>query len=553
MPQNFNNKILEEKLKKDKQNKIVIFLFIIIGLIALLIFLYKAYLKDYLHAYKYQDSIYEEKLIYEDNNEIITPESSNNPVNENRKNETNIVIEKPNKIINQIKKEEQSKVNDINESIKIVDTNREKTAKFNTDVYCQEYLINEECNLDNLVIELLDNYNNFLKQDLIQKNATNFYFKKMNDIEKLKNESLNHYSLMEKEVALKKILEANNKAKKIIKDLDALFVIELKNANKFFTNSNYDEAMKSINIAFKIKPDDKELIYLKKRIEVLPEVSDLKKDLKKVSAEGRFKEEIIILQKILNLDEYYKQYKIRLANLENKVKEEEYASSIVKSYKFLEDRDYKNSNIQAQKALALKPEGIELKELFTKIIELKRELDLSENLKNANYSMKKDDWELALKYFKQALSIDQRSMISQQGIELAEKIISLKIEIGSFLSNSDRLSSSNVKEYALQVLETSYLVSDNSPSLKKQEIELKNIISLYEKPIEVEVISDGETEILVRGVGKVGKVFKKIIILKPGVYKFEAKRKGYKTKLMRVEIVIGQNIKSIEIICDESI
>ena len=113
--------------------------------------------------------------------------------------------------------------------------------------------------------------------------------------------------------------------------------------------------------------------------------------------------------------------------------------------------------------------------------------------------------------------------------------------------------SNNVKRHALQVLDTAHQVSNNSPSLKKQELELRNIISLYEEPIEVEVISDGETEILVRGVGKVGKVLKKIITLKPGFYKFEAKRNGYKTKLISVEIVAGQNNKIIEIICDESI
>ena len=544
MSQNFNNKILEEKLKRDKQNKIVIFIFVIIGLIVLSIFLYKTYFKDYLHAYKSQDSATEEELIYENNDENIITESSKNTVNEISESQNDIDVKEPNSLINQTKKVEHTKVQDID---------KVKTVKLNIEGYCQEYLKNEECDLDNLVIKLLDNYNNFLKIDLIKKNAAHFYFKDMNDIEKLKNESVNLYSLNDKEVALNKIMEVNNKAKKISKNLDDLFDLEFNNAKKYFTDLNFNEAIKSINIASKIRPDDNELIFLYKRIEVLPEIGNLQKDLKKALVEGRIKEEIIIIKKILYLDEHYKQLRDRLVTLENIVKEEEYTSLIIESYKYLEDRDYNNSNIQAQRALKINPQGIELKELFIKITELKRELDLNENLKNANYSMKIDDWESALKYFKQALSIDQRSMISQQGIELAETIISIKIKIQSFLSNSERLSSNNVKRHALQVLDTAHQVSNNSPSLKKQELELRNIISLYEEPIEVEVISDGETEILVRGVGKVGKVLKKIITLKPGFYKFEAKRNGYKTKLISVEIVAGQNNKIIEIICDESI
>ena len=547
MSQNFNNKILEEKLRRDKKNKTFLSIFIIICLLALSILLYKKYLKNSLYDYKSQKNILQSKVANENQGQNILDDTNKNLESDNQK--SNNDIKEQNNSMNQNKNKEEAFTIDNSESPKAED----KTTKINIDSYCQEYLINEECNIDNLFIKLTDNYNNIFKSDSTKKSATDLYPNVMSDIEKNKNESLNYYSLNNKELALIKIIEVNNKSKILIKDLDSLFFTELENANKHFNNLNYDEAIKSISIAYNIQPKNKDVLFLKNRIAVLPDLKHLLKDLKKIKAEGRIKEEIIILKKILKLDSNYKKNEERLILLENIIKEQEYASYIVESYKYIEERDYNNSDIQAQKALNLKPEGIELKELFIKILNLKQELDFAENLRNANYSMQEDDWESSLKYFMKAFSIDQRSLITQQGIELSKKIIKLKKEIESFINNSKRLTSNNVREEASLILESSNLISENSPSLKEIEMELSSIISLYEIPIEIEIISDGESEISVRGEGEVGKVFKKNIFLKPGIYKFEAKKVGYKTKLIRVEILIGQIIKSIEVICDEPI
>ena len=52
MPNNFTNRILEEKLKRDKQNKLIIYLFLVTSLIILSLFFYSFYLKDFLVHYE---------------------------------------------------------------------------------------------------------------------------------------------------------------------------------------------------------------------------------------------------------------------------------------------------------------------------------------------------------------------------------------------------------------------------------------------------------------------------------------------------------------------
>ena len=66
-------------------------------------------------------------------------------------------------------------------------------------------------------------------------------------------------------------------------------------------------------------------------------------------------------------------------------------------------------------------------------------------------------------------------------------------------------------------------------------------------------LSDNNTDIYVRGVGKVGKTIKKVIMLKTGSYFFEGRRQGYKTKLIKLEVMLEDLNYVIEVICNESI
>ena len=67
------------------------------------------------------------------------------------------------------------------------------------------------------------------------------------------------------------------------------------------------------------------------------------------------------------------------------------------------------------------------------------------------------------------------------------------------------------------------------------------------------ILSDGNTEVTIRQVGKVGKILKKTIELSPGKYTLEGKRKGYKTVLLEELISIEKKNITIKIVCNEPI
>jgi len=92
-----------------------------------------------------------------------------------------------------------------------------------------------------------------------------------------------------------------------------------------------------------------------------------------------------------------------------------------------------------------------------------------------------------------------------------------------------------------------------SPSLTQKANVLSLLVEKMSKKIPVEVISDNQTNILVRGLGVVGVTQSKTIQLTPGRYSFEGKRKGYKSKLLDVLISYDDTSHQVNIICDEPI
>ena len=81
--------------------------------------------------------------------------------------------------------------------------------------------------------------------------------------------------------------------------------------------------------------------------------------------------------------------------------------------------------------------------------------------------------------------------------------------------------------------------------------QLESTLRAVNTPVEVTVLSDGNTFVSVRGIGNVGTTTSKVIELKPGPYTFEGKRQGYKSKLVEVMIPLHSNFYQLRVVADE--
>lgn len=414
-------------------------------------------------------------------------------------------------------------------------------------------IISDNCTEENLFIKTLDLYTNELHPIMEKKNSDKFFKNKYSSSILLKDEAVENFGLGNFELAYKKINQAITISKEILKQLDQIFLFNFHKSQESFDIGDYKSAKKYSDLALLIDSKNPKLVHLIKRIKVLEKVQNLEKDLIIAQKENNLSEEIILLEKILRLDNNYKNYQEKLKTLNKKVKDENYNFAISQGFKSLENSDLEQTIKYLNTALNIYPKGTEAIDLLNKIKEEEKNIKFLLIIQITESLVEKDEWEQALEYFIKAKNLNENSLIAQEGIEKSNSIIDIKNEILALLKQPIKLSQSKVNNYALEIMERSNSFRKDSKSLRELQTKLETMIKRANSTREVNIVSDELTDVIVKGVGKVGKVLNKTINLKPGEYYLEGRRVGYKTKLLKINILMDQKSINIEVICDEPI
>jgi hypothetical protein len=79
------------------------------------------------------------------------------------------------------------------------------------------------------------------------------------------------------------------------------------------------------------------------------------------------------------------------------------------------------------------------------------------------------------------------------------------------------------------------------------------VIDNINQPRSVTITSDNDTYIKVLGVGLVGEVKTKTIQLKPGTYRIEGSREGYRSTIQEIVVSPSDTNLSVHVVCTEKV
>ncbi|MFK8030940.1 MAG: protein kinase [Gammaproteobacteria bacterium] len=120
------------------------------------------------------------------------------------------------------------------------------------------------------------------------------------------------------------------------------------------------------------------------------------------------------------------------------------------------------------------------------------------------------------------------------------------------LAQPSRLANDSVFSSAQNVLErVDPYMSD--PRISERATQLREFMQAARIPLPVELRSDGQTDILVYRVGRLGTLTNETLNLRPGEYTALGTRQGYRDVRVKFEITPGQQVSPIEVVCRERI
>ena len=354
------------------------------------------------------------------------------------------------------------------------------------------------------------------------------------------------------------------KAERAMKALNMLAETTIENSRQAFTEAmqqaqqaydalDYNRARLEIDRALTHRAGDQAVQQLSEKIELIPQLASLEKAIAVARAENNPSEELRLINKLLQIDSEREAMQQRAASLQSQLAANRYDQHIARGYDAIDSQDLSTAKAQLNQARQLNPDRTENQQLAAAIAELESRLVYASSVAAAQEAQQADNWQTAVTEWKQALQQRPADKAISDNLARAERIVSLQQQMQALLANPYRLSNDLVKSKADIALIQAESVREASPSLNAIAKKLRDSINAVNKAVTVEVISDGETDISVRGVGVVGTTRSKKIELKPGTYQFEGKRQGYKSKIIEVNIPLDSASYQVSIIADERI
>ena len=341
---------------------------------------------------------------------------------------------------------------------------------------------------------------------------------------------------------------------KYVRREDNQFQIAFEAAQTAYQRENYEMAKDAVETVYRLRPNDDEVIELGNKISMLPDLLIARQEAAGARSAGHLTNELAALERVLIFAPQDADAENRMKILRQQQSDLRFNRAIGQVAAAVGRKDVESAKSALADARKERPSSSSVLDLQQKILDLERQLNMEQNLTAANQALLQDDWQLALQSYNKILAIDSEHNEAAQGSLFAKQIIGAQKQVDEFLSQPHRLSSSNIAAAARKTISEVNHLTGFSARLSQSIDSLDNALSDWTTLVPIRVVSDGETEIGVRGVGKIGKTKERFVELRPGTYVFEGQREGYRSILVKLVVAAGNNAApEITVICSEQI
>jgi tetratricopeptide (TPR) repeat protein len=331
----------------------------------------------------------------------------------------------------------------------------------------------------------------------------------------------------------------------------------LSQAEQAFSNKQYVKAEGLLKKALALNPNFDEASALLLRIQAAPEVTKHLEQYHEALATGDASVQLAALNAVLAVDPEHEFANQHRSELEQRVVRENTQALLSQLHLAIEQSqivqaDALFNQLQTAGTLSAKYQS-QLSTLGNKLTRLKQSMQQDALEETLSALIKQDSWADVMGLVKLAVVRFPHHPFFQTVNTQSADIVRLQNKLNSYLNRPERLSDSNIRHHAEKTLQQAQAWFVSSPSLRQQAEQLENTLSAKQAKIRVIVHSDKRTSLRILGVGELGEFAQKEVELPPGRYRFEARRTGYKSEILDVDV--QQTIMPIEIslMCKEKV
>jgi tetratricopeptide (TPR) repeat protein len=309
----------------------------------------------------------------------------------------------------------------------------------------------------------------------------------------------------------------------------------------------------ALELSLLIAPDSSAAATLQTRLETLPRLLTLLE----AAAASESRDELAgaedALQQAAKLDPQHQYTAAELKRVSAAAAKKAFNAAMSEGYAALDEGRYNNARTAFRQAATLQSGSTEAASALQEVetAETARKLG-SLDSRGKRYEQG-EQWQKAVDTYKEAQKTDSSVLFASEGLQRSRGRAQLNRDLQTVLDEPDRLANTSVAQGAARLLERARTVSPRGTVLTGQIAQLDSLLAEANREYDITLRSDGETEIIVYKVARLGRFTQRELTLRPGTYTAVGTRDGYRD--VRRQFTIKRNgiAAPVNIVCSEPI
>lgn len=313
------------------------------------------------------------------------------------------------------------------------------------------------------------------------------------------------------------------------------------------------EARESFELALRIEPDNGAAKRGLRRAGSLDEVLGLIASAEERERAKDLKGAAELYRRAAALDPLSSAAAKGLSRVDAKASEAAFQSAMSEGLQALGAKDFSGARAAFERAETIRPGASEAAEAIAQTKEGERLETIARRREAARAYERDEAWRKAEAEYRAVLAIDPTIRFAIDGAAHAQRRAELHENIDFQLAHSERLSDAAALEEASGLLQEASKTEPSGPALERKVAALDELVRTYSTHVEVQLLSDNETEVIVYRVGRLGKFDRRALELRPGTYTVVGSREGYRDVRRELVVRVDAPPEPLVVRCEERI
>jgi len=262
---------------------------------------------------------------------------------------------------------------------------------------------------------------------------------------------------------------------------------------------------------------------------------------------------LVAYRQAVLLDETYQPATLAINRLEGQLAETAFGAAMSRALTALDAGRLNEAGKALAEAEQLQPGTVVVADARHRLAQARRLARLSRLRRDVAKQVAAEHWQAAADLYAQVLALESTAGFARDGQAMARERVKLHAQFDHYLDKPGRIYSTEPLANASALLSAVSVAPDDEPVLARKIAALQALVAQASTLVPVKLDSDGETEVAIYHVGKLGRFMHHQLELMPGNYTVTGSRQGYRDVRKQMTVAPGSASVSQYIVCEEQI